>query len=114
MFILTLGLVRIGMNMFNISPKIIKIARNKYFIAMLVFAFWVTLFDENNLIERYKLIQELNQIEKEKKYYEKRIEEDAARLKELQTNDENLEKFAREQYLMRKDNEDVFFIVREK
>lgn len=102
------------MDRFNISPGLLRIVRNKYFIATLVFIFWVSLFDENNLIERYSLIQELHQIEKDRRYYTQRIEEDAARLKELRTNNENLEKFAREQYLMRKDNEDVFFIVKEK
>lgn len=102
------------MDRFNISPGLIRVMKNKYFIAALIFTVWVTLFDENNLLERFKLIQELNQIEKDRKYYQSRIEEDAARLKELQTNDKNLEKFAREQYLMRKDNEDVFFIVKEK
>ncbi len=98
----------------RISPGILKILRSKYFIAAMVFLVWVSLFDENNLIERYQLIKELKQTEKDKKYYQHRIEEDAARLKELKTNDGNLEKFAREQYLMRKDNEDVFIIVKEK
>ena len=58
-------------------------------------------------------LQELKQLEKDKVYYQKRIEEDAARLTELQTNNENLEKFAREQYLMHKENEDVFIVIEE-
>jgi cell division protein DivIC len=98
----------------KISPRFLKIIRNKYFIAAMIFLVWVSLFDENNLIERYQLIKELRQTEKDKDYYQHRIKEDAARLKELKTNDENLEKFAREQYLMRKDNEDVFIVVKEK
>jgi cell division protein FtsB len=102
------------MDRISVSPGLLRIVRNKYFIAAFIFILWVTLFDENNLLERFGLIQELNQIEKDRKYYKSRIKEDAERLKELQTNDKNLEKFAREQYLMRKDNEDVFFIVKEK
>jgi cell division protein DivIC len=86
--------------------------RNKYFMASAAFVLWVGLFDENNLIERHQLNSEIREIEKEKEYYLSRISEDAARLKELQTNTDNLEKFAREQYIMHRDDEDVFVIVR--
>jgi cell division protein DivIC len=96
----------------KIKRRSIRLLKNKYFTTALVFLLWVGLFDENNLIERFKLTKELRQLEKDKKYYEKHIEEDAARLLELQTNDENLEKFAREQYLMHRENEEVFVIVR--
>lgn len=93
--------------------KILPYVKNKFFISAIAFLVWVTLFDENNLIERLQLTNELTQYEKDKEYYLDKIEKDAARLKELQTNDENLEKFAREQYLMKRENEDVFVIVRE-
>jgi cell division protein FtsB len=92
---------------------ILRLMRNKYVISSLAFIFWVSIFDENNLIERYQLNRELKQLEKDQAYYLDKIEKDAARLEELQTNDENLEKFAREQYLMKKENEDVFVIVKE-
>lgn len=97
----------------KIKHKIFNLLRNKYFSTSLVFIVWIGLFDENNLIERFSLMGELRQIEKDKKYYARQIEIDAARLKELQTSNENLEKFAREQYLMHRKNEDVFVIVRE-
>jgi len=58
-------------------------------------------------------VNTLNQLEKDKLYYQERIEEDRKRIEELKTDDENLEKFAREQYLMKKENEDVFYIVEE-
>jgi cell division protein FtsB len=98
----------------KITQRMFRIFRNKYFIAAFAFFVWITVFDENNLYERIQLARELNQLDNDRKYYLKQIEEDAARLEELQTNDENLEKFAREQYLMRKDDEDVFVIVSEK
>jgi cell division protein FtsB len=50
-------------------------------------------------------------MELEKEYYLERIAEDSKKLNELMTNDENLEKFAREQYLMKKPDEDIFLIV---
>lgn len=95
------------------ASTLLKLLRNKFVIASIAFVVWVLLFDENNLIERYQLTRELRQLEKDKVYYLEKIEKDAVRLDELQTNDENLEKFAREQYLMKKDNEDVFVIVKE-
>lgn len=98
----------------KIAQRLFRIFRNKYFIAAFAFFIWIMVFDENNLYERVQLAREINQLENDRKYYQKQIEKDAARLKELQTNDENLEKFAREQYLMRKDDEDVFIIVNEK
>jgi len=95
------------------AATLLRLLRNKFVIATIAFIVWVSLFDENNLIERYQLTRELRQLEKDKVYYLEKIEKDAVRLDELQTNDDNLEKFAREQYLMKKDNEDVFVIVRE-
>lgn len=85
--------------------------RNKYVLTTLVFLIWLLLFDQNNLNERRKNTREYNQLLEEKDYYMKKIEEDRKRIKELKTNNENLEKFAREQYLMKKDNEDIFIIV---
>jgi hypothetical protein len=55
----------------------------------------------------------LRELEAEKNFYLKKYEQDSKRLKELRTDNENLEKFAREQYLMKKENEDVFVIVEE-
>jgi cell division protein DivIC len=87
--------------------------RNKFFIASSVFILWVTFFDDDNLIERFQNLRDMRQLKKDKEYYIQKISEDSERLKELKTNNENLEKYAREQYLMKKDNEDVFVIVEE-
>ena len=85
--------------------------RNKYVFTALIFLLWLLLFDQNSLSERRKLTRDYNQLLQEKEYYQKKIEEDKKRINELKTNNENLEKFAREQYLMKKDNEDIFVIV---
>lgn len=86
--------------------------RNKYFVTAFLFLMWVTFFDENNLVERFQNLREMHKLKDEKEYYIEKIKEDATRLKELKTNNANLEKFAREQYLMKKDDEDVFVIVK--
>jgi len=93
--------------------KIPPILRNRYLLTLVVFLIWILLFDNNNLIDRYHYIKNLRQLEKDKRYYQERIEEDRRKLNELKTSNENLEKFAREQYFMKKDNEDIYIIVDE-
>ena len=92
----------------NRLPRFLK---DKYVITMLVFLIWRFFFDQFNLLDRLDSMRNLKQLQQDKAYYQKRIREDSQRLKELKTNRENLEKFAREQYLMKKDNEDIFVIV---
>lgn len=92
----------------NRLPRFLK---DKYVITMLVFLIWLFFFDQFNLLDRLDSMRNLKQLQQDKAYYQKRIREDSQRLKELKTNRENLEKFAREQYLMKKDNEDIFVIV---
>ncbi|MBA7513551.1 hypothetical protein ES705_05567 [subsurface metagenome] len=87
--------------------------KNKFVLVAIVFIIWICFLDENNLLERVQNIRELKQLEVDKEYYIKKITEDTQRLNELRTDNDNLEKFAREQYLMKKDNEDVFVIVEE-
>ncbi len=87
--------------------------RNKYLIAFVVFLVWLLIFDRNNLIDRVKYIRSRQEMEDQKQFYLERIEEDSRRLNELKTDRDNLEKFAREQYLMKRENEDVFVIVEE-
>lgn len=98
--------------MLGIFSKIPNFIRSRYFIAGCVFIVWVSFFDENNLIERLQLINQLKQLEKDEKYYLKQIDKDKNRLNELRYN-KNLEKFAREQYLMKKPNEDIYVILAE-
>ncbi|MGD2033508.1 MAG: septum formation inhibitor [Bacteroidales bacterium] len=92
---------------------ILKRLKNKYVLAAIIFIVWISFLDENNLLERFRYIRELNQLKADKEYYIQKIEEDKKRLNELKTDNKNLEKFAREQYLMKRDDEDVFVIVKE-
>jgi cell division protein DivIC len=85
--------------------------KNKYVLTLLVFLAWIILLDPNNLISRVREIKTLNRLEREKEYYMGRIEEDRRKLNELRTSNENLEKYAREQYRMKRPDEDLFIIV---
>lgn len=96
---------------FKYKDKIPPIFRNKYFLTLFIFIIWLILFDANNLIDRYKQIKDLHKLEKDKEYYIKKIEEDKRKLNELKTDNHNLEKFAREQYHMKKQDEDLFIVL---
>lgn len=98
---------------FRIGKINLNSLKNKYIITTIVFIVWVAFFDENNWVERAQGLKELRQLHNDKAYYIDQIEKDTERLKELKTNDENLEKYAREQYLMKKEDEVVFVIVEE-
>ncbi len=92
---------------------LVKIFRNKYILTLIVFIVWLLVFDRNNLIDRRKYLKALDEMEEQKAYYIEKIRNDSTRLYELRTDAENLEKFAREQYLMKKDNEEIFVITDE-
>ena len=93
--------------------KIAKPIINKYLIALVAFVVWIMFFDDNNLRQHQKNIQELALLEEQVDFYKHKIEADKRKLFELQTNDENLEKFAREQFFMKKANEEIYVIVEE-
>ena len=90
---------------------ILKQFTNKYLIALSAFIVWIMFFDENNLRQHQQNLKELALLEAQVDFYKHKIESDKQKLYELQTNDENLEKFAREQFLMKKADEDIFLIV---
>ena len=99
------------MTRFRLIEKIPAIFRNKYILTILIFLIWLLLLDSNNLISRYKEIRELQRLRNEKEYYLKKIEIDRQKLQELKTDDESLEKFAREQYRMKRPEEDLYIIL---
>ncbi len=80
-------------------------------MTLFIFLVWLAFFDRNNLVEKMQLRGKITTLKKEKTYYQTKIEEDNRKMQELLSNKENLEKFAREQYLMKNKNEDIFVIV---
>ncbi|MDZ4844387.1 MAG: septum formation initiator family protein [Chitinophagales bacterium] len=88
--------------------------KNKYIITILVFFVWMLFFDRNDLISRYKLKRQLSKLKTEKEFYLKEI----SKVEETNTllfySDETLEKYAREKYLMKRDDEEIFLIVEKK
>jgi cell division protein FtsB len=99
------------MSLKDIFRLSIPLLRNRYIITFLAFIIWVGFFDQNNLVERNELSGRIKDLEKQKIHYQNEIVNNTRRIKELQSNPDNLEKFAREQYLMKKPDEDIFVVI---
>ena len=97
----------------ELGSKIAKSIINKYVIALAAFIIWIMFFDDNNLRQHEKNLHELAMLQEQVSFYKHKIAADKRKLIELQTNDENLEKFAREQFFMKKANEEIYVIVEE-
>lgn len=82
-------------------------------MSLAVFLVWITFFDQNNLITQIQYRFELMKLEEEREFYQEELKVIQEDLKDLQSNPKSLEKFAREKYLMKKDNEELFVIVEE-
>ncbi|WP_256004105.1 FtsB family cell division protein [Pedobacter deserti] len=93
--------------------RMFQLVSNKYFLAVAAFVVWMLFFDRNDIIAQYEYKTALNKLEEEKAFYIKEIAQVKKDLNELNTNLNTAEKFAREKYFMKKDNEDVFVIIRE-
>lgn len=87
--------------------------RNRYFLTFLAFSVWMLFFDQHDIISQAKLRSELYKLQDDKQYYKEEISRTKSDLDDLLTNPDRLEKFAREKYLMKRENEDVFVIVKE-
>jgi cell division protein FtsB len=93
--------------------KIISALKNKYILTVIILAVWVLFFDKNDLKTQIEFKKQVKQLEEERNYYAKENTEVSRELKELTTNRKTIEKFAREKYYMKRDNEDIFVIVEE-
>jgi cell division protein FtsB len=93
--------------------KIFGILKNKYLITSLALLVWLLFFDKNDILSQVQLTSKLRSLEDERNYYAREIEQNKHDMMELKTNPKNLEKFAREKYLMKRPNEDIFVIVEE-
>lgn len=93
--------------------RLLELIRNKYFLSVAAFIVWMLFFDRNDMVSQYEFGSEVQKLQEEKDFYEKETAQVKKDLSELSTNLNMAEKFAREKYFMKKDNEDVFVIVKE-
>lgn len=98
---------------FVLLQQIKPYLQNKYVIILLAFGIYYVFFDTYNLSTRISNGRKIKRLEQEISYYNKEIESSKRQIEELHSDDKDLEKFAREKYLMKKKNEDIFIIDEE-
>ena len=94
------------------KKKWLKIIGNTYILIVILFLIWMIFFDTNSLIIHKELNQDIEGLEENKEFYKKEIEQDNAFIEKMKDSNE-VEKYAREQYFLKRDNEDIFIIEHE-
>ena len=95
-------------NLKNAYP-ILKILGNRYVIVLAFFIVWMLFLDNTSYLEHHILNKQLNELEDNKKYYQDEIRKDSENIKQLK-NPDQIEKYAREKYYMKRDSEDIYII----
>ncbi len=90
----------------------LKIIKNRFIIVTLVFLGYLIFLDQYNFHAQYRLLSELSHLEDEKEFYQNELYKDSLTYHTLFNNKENIEKYARERFMMKKPNEDIFLIVK--
>ena len=93
----------------NRYERFFKPFRNIFVLSLIIFAIWMLFFDSNSWFIHNELNREIKKLEEEKEYYQGEIEKDKKEIKELST-DEGLEKYGREHYKMKRENEEIYLI----
>jgi cell division protein DivIC len=94
-----------------VTMKIFNFFINKYVITTVLFAVWLIFFDSNNILTNLRTRDKLNDLKKDKKFYIDEVKKDSVLVQKLLYDTLELEKYAREKYLMKKDNEDVYLVI---
>lgn len=98
---------------FSIPKKLIPYVNNRYVLTFLGALIWLSFFDRNDFITTWTYHKKLKGLQNEKSYYESEVIRYTEDLNNLLSNPSNMERYAREKYYMKKDNEDLFVIIDE-
>ena len=94
----------------KLRTHIPSLLKNKYFIAVSVFAAVMFFFDKNDVFTQSARNKQLRELQESKQYYSDRIASERKELEQLKSNPGTVEKYAREKYLMKRDNEELFLV----
>lgn len=86
-----------------------KFLSNKYIWSLLFFGTWMLFLDNYSYFDHRLLDNQIGELEDNKSYYQEEIKKDEKQIKQLK-NPEQIEKYAREKYYMKKDSEDIYLI----
>jgi len=92
------------------NKKITKKVKIEIIVTSVLFFLWVCFFDSDNFLKQREDHHKFDQLTEQRDYLKQKIKADKQKIEELKTDNKNLEKFAREEFLMKKENEDIFII----
>ncbi len=95
------------------DTKFWKIIKNKYFITCVIFLLIILFFDENNLLVTRSLRREVSELKNTIDTLNRGVEQDSLRAERLKSNLDSIERYGRENYYMKRKNEDVFVVSEE-
>ena len=95
------------MKYLNLIPAWLK---NKYFLSIAAFVVWILFFDPRDVFTQMEHRRELKELQISRAWYQKEIAKESVEAEQLKTNPALIEKYARENYLMKRENEDIFII----
>lgn len=85
---------------------------NKYVLILVLFLIWMFFFDANNYFFHKELSDDIDALEDNKEFYKEEIQKDRSFIEKMKDSTE-MERFAREKYFLKKDNEDIYIIENE-
>lgn len=92
------------------ATTILFILRNKYLVSLVAFVVLMLFFDRNDVFTQLERKRQLKELQNSKAFYQEEIRKTQQQLTDLQNNPAALEKYARENFYMKRDNEDVFIV----
>ena len=84
--------------------------KNKYLITSVFFGVWMVFFDPKDVLSDLERRDKLNELQTSELHLKEQISDTRQELDLLKNNAQSIEKYAREKYLMKKDNEDLFIV----
>ena len=84
--------------------------KNKYFLVGSFFVIWMVFFDMKDLASDFNRRSRLKELQKNERHLTREIADTRKELDLLKTNAQTIERYAREKYMMKKDNEDLFIV----
>ncbi len=96
-----------------VVKKFRYLLKNFYFIFFISFLIWMIIIDSNGFLNRFRLSQKVDELRTEKEFYVQEIDKVTIDKEKFESNEEILEKYAREEYLMKKESEDIFYVIKE-
>jgi len=92
--------------------KWVRFVSNKYVLILVLFLVWMIFFDANSYLIHHELDSEINALDDNAEFYQKEINHDKTFIQKMEDSNQ-IEKFAREKYYLKKENEDIYIIVDE-